>query len=277
MSNSPQTLHEPGDEAALAAMVRIAQDAGAKLLASFIPTTRPDGLDELIAAVGRNEEVASVGLVDALAAVRPSAVFLDDSREAGDLSEIECWVVDAVEGNVNHVHGLADWGVTIALMRNRQPVIAVVHQPINGLTWTALAGGGARCNGQLLQIGHKRRLEAAIAVTGQAEAGQSGTYAAIGDSITKMLYHALLVRTSVPSTFPLLQVAGGQADIFWQYSPVLLGIAAGMLIAREAGAVVSRIDGSAWEPGAEDILVTTPALQVQVIGVLAASRQGEAA
>lgn len=104
--------------------------------------------------------------------------------------------------------------------------------------------------------------------TGQAEAGQTETYRRIGQSITAMLGAALLVRAAVPSTFPLILVASGQNDAFWQYEPVLPGVAAGILLVTEAGGTVSRIDGSPWSPGSSDVLVSTPALHRAAADVL---------
>jgi myo-inositol-1(or 4)-monophosphatase len=106
-------------------------------------------------------------------------------------------------------------------------------------------------------------------VTGQAEAGQQDTYRRIGQSVTALLSRALLVRVFVPSTFPLLLVAAGQLDVFWQYEPVLPGVAPGVLLVTEAGGVVSRIDGSPWRPGDPDILVAPPGLHRAVAQVLA--------
>ena len=84
-----------------------------------------------------------------------------------------------------------------------------------------------------------------------------------------MLGEALMVKATVPSTFPMLLVAGGQHDVFWQYSPVLPGVAAGILLIREAGGEVSRVDGSAWRPGSPDILVAAPGLHKAAVTVLA--------
>ena len=116
----------------------------------------------------------------------------------------------------------------------------------------------------------KRALAAAVVVTGQAEAGQDDTYRRIGESVTAMLGQALLVRAFVPSTFPMLLVAAGQHDVFWQYEPVLPGVAAGALLITEAGGTVSRIDGSAWSPGSPDILAAAPGLHQAAADVLAA-------
>lgn len=262
-------LSLPDDATLLPAVVRVARAAGERLLAAFAPDARPQDRTQMFAAARRNEEAASDGLREALETLRPGARWLPEEFETGALPAGEWWVVDAVEGNVNHVHGMSEWGISIALVHDGEPVLAVVHQPVGDLTTSALRGGGVHANGQRLQVSAKSALDAAIVVTGQAEAGQRETHARIGASIAAMLDHALLVRTTVPSTFPMLLVAAGRNDVFWQYAPVLPGVAAGVLFAVEAGGIASRIDGSPWRPGSPDILVAAPALHAAAVRVLA--------
>lgn len=250
------------------AMSAIAQDAGRRLLSTFSVDARPDSRDAMLPAMRRNEAIVASGLRDTLTTLRPAAAWWDDKASGKPLSAGEWWVVDSVEGNVNHVHGLRNWGVTIALVREREPVAAVVHQPLGALTWTAFSGGGTRRDGRPVQVSSKTRMDAAIATTGQAEAGQTDTCAYIGNSVTAMLHQVLLVQMSVPSAFPLLQLAEGQGDLFWQYAPSLAGIAAGLLMAREAGGVASRMDGTPWRLGAPDILVSTPGLHRAAVDAL---------
>ena len=165
---------------------------------------------------------------------------------------------------------LPEWAVTVTLLRDGGPVLTVVRQPAGDLTYTAARGAGAYLNGRPLRASAKTDLDAAIAATGQAEADQRDTYRRIGESITALLGRALLVRTSVPSTFPMLLVAAGHADLFWQYEPVLPGVAAGALLITEAGGTVSRIDGSAWGPGSPDILAAAPGLHQAAADALTA-------
>jgi myo-inositol-1(or 4)-monophosphatase len=260
----------PADADLLSPVVKAVTEAGDRLLAEFSPGSRPDSRAGMAVAGRHTEELVLDGLRPQLASLRPAAGWVDDDMETTPLPPGEWWVVDAVEGAVNYVHGMPEWGVTVALMRDREPVLAVVRQPVGDLTYTAVRGAGAHLNGQRLRTSAKTALDAAIAVTGQAEAGQDDTYRRIGESVTAMLGRALLVRTFVPSTFPMLLVAAGQNDVFWQYEPVLPGIAAGALLITEAGGTVSRLDGSPWRPGSPDILAAAPALHQAAAGTLAA-------
>jgi myo-inositol-1(or 4)-monophosphatase len=252
----------------LATVVEAVQAAGKVLLDRYASDTRPVGREDIFAAGRRNEQASLAVLRPALAVARPKARWVDDDQEARQLPDGEWWTVDAVEGNVNHVHGLAEWCVSVTLIRDNTPVLAAVYQPVGDLTYTAAVGNGAHLNGQPLHTSRKTELAWAIATTSQAESGQKETYRLIGDSIAAMLYRVMLVRATVPSTFPLLMVAAGHADLFWEYAPVLPGVAAGALMIREAGGLVSDVEGRPWAPGSPSILAAAPGVHAAAIETL---------
>jgi myo-inositol-1(or 4)-monophosphatase len=249
-------------------VTRVAAEAGDRLLATWSPDARPASREELMAAATRNEEVSSAGLREALAALRPQARWLAEEHETGTLPGGEWWVVDNAEGSVNHVHGLPEWGVSITLVRDGVPELGVFRQPLGDDTWTARRGHGAWRNGRPLAVSGKAGLDLAIVGTGQAEAGQAATYGRIGRSVAALLERAFLVRVTVPSTFPLLLVASGQLEAFWQYQPVLPGLALGVLLATEAGGLATAIDGSPWSPAADTVLVAAPGVQAAMVRAL---------
>jgi myo-inositol-1(or 4)-monophosphatase len=258
------------DTELLPIVVKEATAAGDRLLAGFSPDARPASRADMAAAGHHIEDLVLGELRPALTARRPQAGWLAEEMETTPVPPGEWWVVDAVEGAVNYVHGMPEWAVTVTLLRDGQPVLTVVRQPVGDRTYTAARGGGAYLNGTRLRTSAKTSLDAAIAVTGQAEAGQEDTFRRIGASVTAMLGRGLLVRMFVPSTFPLLLLAAGQHDVFWQYEPVLPGVAPGVLLVTEAGGTVSRTDGSPWHPGRPDILVTAPGLHQAAVDALAA-------
>jgi myo-inositol-1(or 4)-monophosphatase len=267
--DAADTAAAPLDERALlAGVVEAATEAGRALESRYSTAARPADRAAMFHA-GTADSAASLNVLrPALTMLRPGAQWLTEEHETSALPAGEWWVVDEVEGNVNHAHGLPEWAVTVALVRDGEPVLAVVRQPVGDLTYTALRGGGAYLNGAALHVSAKSELNAAIVDTGQAEADQADTYERIGRSITAMLQRALLVRATVPSTFPMLLVAAGHHDVFWQYEPTLPGVAAGNLLITEAGGVVSRVDGSPWVPGSPDILVAAPGLHADAREIL---------
>lgn len=253
------------DLALLPAVGAAVRAAGEQLLGVYSAATRPADRTGIFAAARHNEDL-SVGVLRVLrAAARPQAHWVGDDQETTSLPPGEWWAVDAVEGNVNHAHGLAEWCVSVTLLRDNTPVLTAVHQPVPGLTYTAVQGGGAQLNGETLRVSAKTELADAIVATGQAEAGQNDTYRRLGDSIVAMLGRALVVRVTVPSTFPILDVAAGHFDAFWQYETVLPGVAAGVLLVTEAGGVVTDTRGGQWSPGTRDILIAAPGVHAAAI------------
>jgi myo-inositol-1(or 4)-monophosphatase len=208
-------------------------------------------------------------LREALTTLRPAAGWEESEEEGGALPSGEWWVTDPVEGNVNHIHGLSDWGVTATLVRGNQPVLTVVYLPLTDDTYSALRGGGAHQNGVSLRPSAKTNLNAALVGTGQAKPGEdTETHSRIGQSVTAMLEHALVMRVSVPATLQLIHVAAGRTDVFWQYSRVRSGLLAGALLVTEAGGTITDTHGHPWNLESEDFLASTPGLHSAAVKIL---------
>lgn len=223
----------------------------------------------LISAIDANDAAVENALRAALLAIRPDSGWIDDEEAGGALPTGEWWVADPVEGNVNHVHGGTVWGVTAALVRDGVPVLAVVYEPLRELLYTAIHDGGAWCNGEQIHVSNKRDLGAALVGTGQARPGEGpAVYGSISASVQIMLNAALLVRMAVPATFEIAEVASGRMDAFWQYTQVRSGLAAGALLVREAGGVVTDTRGRPWHFASEDILLAAPGVHAAVVASL---------
>lgn len=259
----------PDDRALLRAVVRAVEDAGRCLRERFDPEARPADGAALIAAIKANDAAATAWLRPALAKARPAARWADEGVEDGALPTGEWWVVDACEGNVNHVHGMDDWGVTATLVRDGQPVLAAVTMPAWGHTYTALAGVGAFEDGKLVRVSRKDRLDIAMVATGQAKPREEPeTLRRHGRSAAAMLEAALLVRVSVPTTVELVRVATGRMDGFWQFSDVRSGLLAGALLVAEAGGVVTDARGQPWDGASVSMVAAAPGVHAGLVAAL---------
>ena len=269
--NTFNSLNASADDArVLTLAVAAVQSAGLAVRARLRSDTRPASRHDIGALIAANDAVSLAVLRPALSSARPAAQWAGDEGGSGLLPPGEWWVVDPVEGAINHIHGLPDWGVTATLVRDNVAVLTVVHLPLRAETYTALRGGGAWLNGKRLQVSLKTALNAAMAGTGQAVPDEgSAIYQRIGSSVSAMLAAALVVRVSVPSTLQLVQVAAGSQDLFWQYSNVRSGLLAGALLVAEAGGEVTGLDGQPWRLDSSGFLACAPALLAPAIHVLA--------
>jgi len=265
-------MHTNNLKALLPAVTEAVEVAGRTLLARFSSSARPHDLAALLTAIEANDAAVSDALRDSLLRIRPGSGWVDDEEGGGPLPDGEWWIVDAVEGNVNHIHGSAAWAVSATLVVDGLAVLTVVKLPVTGMVYAAVRGQGATANGMPLQVSKKTQLQAAIVGTGQARPGEGrAVHAAIGASVFAMLGSALLVRMAVPATLELIEVASGRMDGFWQYSHVRSGLAAGALLVSEAGGVVTDTHGQPWSFASVDMLATTPGVHAAAVACLGAT------
>lgn len=259
------------DEAMLPEVVAAVQVAGRRLRDRFSPDSRPGSRDEAFAALRANDAASLAMLRGPLERARPGARWAEEELEGGALPPGEWWVTDPVEGNINHVHGTEDWGVTATLVRENAPVLAAVYLPMTGATYTAVRGGGAYENGVRLRASTKTAMDGALVGTSQARPDEDEeTLRRLGASVEAMARAALLVRVSVPATLHLTQVAAGRMDAFWQHTDVRLDHLAGALLVAEAGGTVSDTRGRPWGLTSNDFLATAPGLHAAAVNVLSA-------
>ncbi|WP_405057810.1 hypothetical protein OG474_34460 [Kribbella sp. NBC_01505] len=253
----------------LSEITAIVQTAGPLLIDRFSADARPADADAILAAIHANDDAVLALIKEPLLAAVPGSGWVEDELEGGDLPPGEWWIVDPVEGNINHIHGMTDWSVTATLVRGNEPVLTVVHLPLTGDTYTALAGEGAFLNGRPLTVSAKTSLAAALVATGQAKPGESAeTFQQIGRSMTAMLTSSLVVQASVPATLRLIQVAAGRMDAFWQYSDVRSGLLAGALLVREAGGTVTDLTGKSWTLTSPNFLAAAPTIHQAALDAL---------
>jgi len=246
----------------------LVRTAGARLLSLYSPGNRITTRQELSTSLRRNDGAVADVLRPALLAALPGSGWEEDEHATGPMPAGDRWVVDPVGGNLNLVQGMPDWNIGVSLVRDGRPDFAVLYAPLSGEMFTATDGGGAFLNGEPLAISAKTDLTVALTGTGQARPGHSPVVAQrVGATITAMQQRALTVRSSLPVSHQLAQVAAGRMDVHWQFENVRAHIGPVLLI-REAGGVVTDFDGKPWEITSSGYLAAAPGLHAAVLGVL---------
>ncbi|GCD93154.1 inositol monophosphatase family protein [Embleya hyalina] len=277
MNTLPAPRTVPADAAELEAVleraVTVVEAAGELLRKRYDTAARPGDLDEIVRAIHANDKAVLALVAQPLLDTRPGSRWVEDELAGGVLPGGEWWVVDTAEGNINHIHGMGEWAVTAALVRDNAPVLTVVHLPLTGNTYTALRGKGAFLDGAPLRASAKTDLRAALVGTGQAKPGEDEeALRRTGAAVTAMLLDALVVRVSVPATLQLVHVAAGRMDVFWQFSDVRSGLLPGALLVAEAGGTVTDTRGEPWSLASADFLATAPGLHARAVDVLSGPR-----
>ncbi|MFJ8043250.1 inositol monophosphatase family protein [Kitasatospora sp. NPDC096147] len=257
------------DTALLAGTEAAVRAAGAVLRERFGQVVHHEGREDLMRALAANDDAALDILRPALTRLRPQARWVEDELDGGALPPGEWWVVDPAEGNVNHLHGLPEWAVTATLVRENRPVLTVVHLPLTDQTYTALTGAGARLDGRPLRVAPTADLGLALVATSQARPDEDESVVRrVGASITAMLLDALVVRTAVPATLHLANVAAGRIDAFWQFAGARADLLPGALLVTEAGGRVTDAQGRPWTPQSDSFLAAAPGVHTAAVTTL---------
>lgn len=201
----------------------------------------------------------------------PDHGFLGEEDSAAvDWGTGLCWIVDPLDGTMNFAHRLPSFSVSIALFEDGQPVVGVVHDPWLGETWTAVREAGAFLNGDRIFPGSCRSLGRALLVSSFPSTVRSDSPELI--RFTRIVQRASMRRLG-SAALNLCYVACGRLDGYWASTLGLWDVAAGILIAREAGASVSHLSGGPMDFRDPQILVTgTESLHQELLPLLQIDR-----
>lgn len=186
--------------------------------------------------VSEADQAAEVAIRDVLLDLRPADGLLGEEGAFQESSSGITWVVDPLDGTVNYLFGDREWSVSIAAVDAEGPIAAAVLEPVSNRMWTAVRGRGAWCDGVALRARETPRLADALVLAGLSyDSGQRRRqmemFTAVAPSVRDLRRHG-------SAALELCRVAEGAADAYVESPIYRWDIAAGALIAREAGAVV---------------------------------------
>lgn len=195
-------------------------------------------------------------IVGALLEARPGDAVLGEEGGAAAGSSRVRWVIDPIDGTVNYLYGLPPYAVSIAAEVDGQVAAGVVYDPVLDEMYAATRGGGATCNGVALHC-------SAETVLGQALVATGFGYAAARRARQAQLLCSVLpavrdIRRQGSAALDLCSVARGRVDAYYERGLFPWDLAAGELIAREAGAKVTGLGQAA--SGYELMLAAGPSL-----------------
>ena len=191
--------------------------------------------------VTRADRQAEETIRNELMHARPSYGFLgEEGEEIEGEDPTRRWIVDPLDGTTNFLHGLPHWAVSIALEHKGQAVAGVIYDPVKDEMFYAEKGGGAFVNESRLRVSGRHRLIDSIFATGLPFAGRSDLPESLQD-LARLLPTCAGVHRFGAASLDLAYVAAGRYDGYWERRLKPWDMAAGLVIAKEAGAIVESI------------------------------------
>ncbi len=196
----------------------------------------------------RAEEIIREDLMNA----RPNYGWVGEESEPVEGKDpTRRWIVDPLDGTTNFLHGLPHWAVSIALEHKGEIVSGVVYDASKDELFFAEKGQGAWMNETRLRVSGRSKMIESIFATGVPFGGRPDLPATLQD-LARLMPAVAGVRRFGAAALDLAYVAAGRYDGYWERGLNSWDVAAGVLIAKEAGALVESLEGTeaAHESGA---------------------------
>ncbi|GAA4353469.1 inositol monophosphatase family protein [Angustibacter luteus] len=256
--NAPAT-RDPAELLALLALAESAAREAGVLIRDERPAdlgvalTKSSPTDVVTVMDQRSEQLLRRLLLEA----RPDDSLLGEEGDDVVGTSGITWVVDPIDGTVNYLYGIPAYAVSIAAVTGdprdpagHQVLAGCVHNPAAGETYTATLGGGAHLDGRRLQVNDVDDLGQVLLATGFGY--DSGRRRKQAQVIAALLPQVRDIRRIGSGALDLCQVACGRVDAYLERGLQPWDVAAGGLVAREAGALVTGLGNA---PAGESLVL----------------------
>ena len=216
------------------------------------------------AADKRAEEMLYTDLLKA----RPGYGFIGEeggTREGADKSHT--WIVDPLDGTTNFLHGIPQFAISIGLQREGTMIAGLIYNPANDELYIAERGKGSFLNDKRLRVAGRKKLNEAVIACGLPHIGR-GDLELANRELGAMQSRVAGLRRFGAASLDLAFVAAGRLDGYWERNLQPWDMAAGIIILREAGGIVSGITGKDDAMTTGDILCGNEFIHAELLKVL---------
>src|SRR3954470_15852037 len=188
----------------------------------------------------RAEEMLLTDLLKA----RPGYGFIGEEGgpRVGD-DKTHTWIVDPLDGTTNFLHGIPQFAISIALQREDTIIAGVIYNPANEELYTAERGKGAFLNDQRMRVAGRRKLNECVIACGLPHI-RRGDHELAWREMAALQDKVAGFRRFGAAALDLAFVAAGRLDGYWERNLQSWDIAAGQIIVRESGGIVSGMTGN---------------------------------
>jgi len=214
-------------------------------------------------------------LKEELKKARPEFGFLmEESGEELGSQPQNRWIVDPLDGTTNFLHGLPHFAISVALEQFGELTAAVVFDPIRNELFWADKGSGSYVNDRRLRVSARKELGDALVGCGLPVQTWKGREKGFTAQMNAMADQVAGLRRLGTASLDLAWIAAGRQDGFWEYGLQPWDIAAGILLIREAGGRVGKLEGDEDLLGEGTIVASNGQLYPRLVEVLQAAGAG---
>ncbi len=207
-------------------------------------------------------------IVQTLLAAYPSHSILAEERGRGGTANSRYqWIIDPLDGTTNFAHGFPFYSVSIGLEYDGTCILGVVLDPVRQELFTAIVGWGAHMNGELLRVSTTGDLDKSLLVTGFSYNIRETQHNNL-DHFARISLRAQAVRRTGSAALDLCYVAAGRFDGYWEVTLSPWDMAAGTVIVREAGGLVSGLTKGEFSLYGQELVATNGHIHNELLNAL---------
>ena len=222
------------------------------------------GRHDWVSKADRESEDAIVGH---LAAAFPGDSFLGEESGASGAGGDRTWIIDPLDGTSNYLQHFPVWSVSIALRERGEMTAGVVYEPLRGNVFAAERGSGAFLNGKRLSVSTRDAVDGSFLTTGFPFRAMEHVekYVSIFRDVISVCKG---VRRPGSAALDLAYTAAGVFDGVFELHLAPWDVAAGAVLVREAGGIVSDFSGGErfWERG--NIIGAAPGVHRELLAMI---------
>jgi len=218
------------------------------------PVTKLDGITQNL-------------IVTHLSSLFPTYGFMGEEDNLQSAEENTRWIIDPVDGTINYIHNHPIFVVSIALEKAGRITLGVVYAPYLKELYAAELNQGATLNGKSIRVSKTAEIDKSVLGSGFPYFSEDNPHDNL-EQWAQFTRIALATRTTGSAAYDLCYVAAGRLDGYWEFKLQPWDAAAATLIVKEAGGMVTQVDGQPYHHLHLNLLATNGLLHSKMLDIL---------
>ena len=244
-----------------------AANNGAKILMDHLGRISKIEKKGAIDLVTEADTGAEKAIIDTIREKFPDHSLLAEESGAAEGNTDHKWIIDPLDGTTNYAHQLGLFSISIAFELKGKIVAGIVLNPVTGELFTGLSEMGAELNGERISVSKSKTVSESLLVTGFPYDFKN-IFTPMMNRLKNCLKASVGVRRLGSAALDLCYVACGRFDGFWEQNLKPWDTAAGILIAREAGAVITDFSNHTYSLDKSELLATNGRIHDEMLLLL---------
>lgn len=226
------------------------------------------GYNDFVTEVDKKSESI---IINTISTMYPSHNFLGEEGGLVNNNSEFTWIIDPIDGTTNFIHGNPHYCISIALKKLNKVILGIILDPNRNDIYTAEAGSGAYVNEKRMRVSKINNLENALIMSGSF-LHMASTLNESANAYLKIIEELLIktggIRRSGSAALDLAYVAAGYVDCFWESNLKQWDFAAGSILVKEAGGIITDFNNTDkfWDSG--NIIACNSKLLPQMLKII---------